>query len=115
MNQVLKKEWGFDGFVTSDFGAVHSTIPSATAGLDLEMPAGKYFGDDLKAAVEAGKVPISVIDDKLVRRLRTMISFGIFDHPPVAMTGTGTGTKTLAAPPNGQARRPRGAPAVGRL
>src|SRR6266852_3858781 len=103
MNQILKKEWGFDGFITSDFGAVHSTIPSATAGLDLEMPTGKYFGDDLKAAVAAGTVPISVIDDKLVRRFRTMINFGIFDHPPVAETGTGT--KTLAAQPNGATAR----------
>jgi beta-glucosidase len=82
LNDILKKEWQFDGFVTSDFGAVHSTIPSAMAGLDLEMPTGKYFGDDLKAAVESGKVPMSVIDDKLVRRFRTMMRFGVFDHPP---------------------------------
>lgn len=82
LNQILKKEWDFQGFVTSDFGAVHSTIPSAMAGLDLEMPTGKYFGDDLKAAVEAGKVPMSVIDDKLVRRFRTMMELGVFDHPP---------------------------------
>jgi beta-glucosidase len=83
MNDILKKEWGFDGFITSDFGAVHSTVPSAMAGLDLEMPTGKYFGDDLKAAVESGQVPVSVIDDKLVRRFRTMMRFGVFDHPPV--------------------------------
>jgi beta-glucosidase len=97
MNQILKKEWQFDGFVTSDFGAVHSTVPSATAGLDLEMPTGKYFGDALKAAIEAGQVPMSVIDDKLVRRFRTMINFSLFDHPPAA--------KTLAAQPNGATAR----------
>lgn len=82
LNQILKKEWDFQGFVSSDFGAVHSTVPSAMAGLDLEMPTGKYFGDDLKAAVQSGQVPMSVIDDKLVRRFRTMMEFGIFDHPP---------------------------------
>jgi beta-glucosidase len=83
LNDILKKEWGFDGFVTSDFGAVHSTVASAKAGLDLEMPTGKYFNaDDLKSAVESGKLPISIIDDKLVRRFRTMIRLGIFDHPP---------------------------------
>lgn len=82
LTNILKKEWRFDGFVTSDFGAVHSTIPSAMAGLDLEMPTGKYFGDDLKASVESGQVPMSVIDDKLVRRFRTMMRFGIFDDPP---------------------------------
>ena len=54
MNQILKKEWGFDGFITSDFGAVHSTVPSAMAGLDLEMPTGKYFGDALKTAIQSG-------------------------------------------------------------
>ena len=63
LNQVLKKEWGFDGFVTSDFGAVHSTVPSAKAGLDLEMPTGKYFGDALKKAVEAGEIPVSLLDE----------------------------------------------------
>src|SRR5215831_2506619 len=83
LNQILKTEWGFDGFVTSDFGAVHSTVPSAVSGLDLEMPNGKYFGDDdLKSAVQSGKVPISIIDDKLIRRFETMMRFGIFDHPP---------------------------------
>lgn len=84
LNEILKKEWKFDGFVTSDFGAVHSTVASAMAGLDLEMPTGKYFNaDDLKSAVESGQVPMSVIDDKLVRRYRTMMRFGIFDNPPL--------------------------------
>ncbi|HXC35186.1 MAG TPA: glycoside hydrolase family 3 C-terminal domain-containing protein [Candidatus Acidoferrales bacterium] len=80
-NKILKKQWGFQGFITSDFGAVHSTAPSAMAGLDLEMPTGKYFGDALAAAVQSGKVPLSVIDDKLVRRFRTMMQFGLFDQP----------------------------------
>lgn len=82
MNQILKTQWDFTGFVTSDFGAVHSTVTSALAGLDLEMPTGVYFGDALKAAVESGDVPMSVIDDKLVRRFRTMIAVGVFDNPP---------------------------------
>jgi beta-glucosidase len=81
-NVILKQEWGFNGFITSDFGAVHSTVPSAMAGLDLEMPTGKYFGDKLKAAVESGEVPMSVIDDKLIRRFRTMMAYGLFDNPP---------------------------------
>jgi beta-glucosidase len=82
LNQILKKEWNFQGFVTSDFGAVHSTVPSAIAGLDLEMPNGKYFASALETAVESNQVPMSVIDDKLIRRFRTMIEFGLFDHPP---------------------------------
>jgi beta-glucosidase len=79
--QILKNEWGFQGFITSDFGAVHSTVPSAMAGLDLEMPDGKYFGSNLEEAVKSGQVPISVIDDKLVRRFRTMMAYGLFDNP----------------------------------
>lgn len=75
---VLKKEWGFDGFVISDWGATHSTVPSALAGLDVEMPTGRYFGDDLKKAVESGQVPISVINEKLVQRFAKMIEFGLF-------------------------------------
>ncbi len=81
LDQILKKDWGFNGFVTSDFGAVHSTVPSALAGLDLEMPNGRYFGTNLETAVKSGELPMSVIDDKLVRRFRTMMQFGQFDHP----------------------------------
>ncbi len=82
MRDVLFKDWGFQGFVTSDFGATHSTVPSAMAGLDLEMPTGRYFAAPLEQAVKSGKVPISVIDDKLVRRFREMMELGVFDHPP---------------------------------
>ncbi len=80
LDQILKRDWGFKGFITSDFGAVHSTIPSALAGLDLEMPTGKYFGTNLLTAIQSGKVPMSVIDDKLIRRFRTMMEYGQFDH-----------------------------------
>jgi beta-glucosidase len=82
MNQILKTDWGFNGFVISDFGAVHSTVASALAGLDLEMPTGIYFAAALKAAVESGDVPMALIDDKLIRRFRTMIAAGVFDDPP---------------------------------
>jgi len=79
---VLKKDWGFDGFVISDWGATHSTVPSALNGLDAEMPTGRYFGDELRKAVDAGQVPVSVIDEKLVRRFSTMIEFGLFAPQP---------------------------------
>jgi beta-glucosidase len=82
LNQILKGDWKFTGFVTSDFGAVHSTVPSAKGGLDLEMPTGVYFGDALKAAVTNGEIPVSLIDEKLVRRFSTMMSRGVWDHAP---------------------------------
>jgi beta-glucosidase len=82
LTKILKQEWGFDGFVFSDFGAVHSTVPSANAGLDLETPTGKYFNAALKTAVQNGTVKQATIDDKLIRRYAAMIRFGIFDRTP---------------------------------
>jgi beta-glucosidase len=83
LEDVLRKEWKFNGFVTSDFGAVHSTVPSLQAGLDLEMPSGIYFGAELKKAVEAGQVSEALIDKALIRRFAKMIEFGLFGkHPP---------------------------------
>jgi beta-glucosidase len=80
LDGALKQLWGFDGFVTSDFGAVHSTVPSALAGLDLELPTGIYFGDALKKAVLNGQVPVSRIDDMLQRRFSKMMELGLW-HP----------------------------------
>lgn len=82
LNDILKKEWGFDGFVVSDWGATHSTVASALNGLDVEMPTGIYWGDALRKAVESGQVPMAVIDDKLVRRFSKMMEFGFFGPQP---------------------------------
>ena len=82
LDGVLKQEWKFNGFVMSDWGATHSTVPSALAGLDLEMPTGKYFSDDLKQAVQSGQVPMPVIDDKLVRRFAKTMEFGTWGPVP---------------------------------
>lgn len=79
---VLRGEWHFQGFVTSDFGAVHSTVPSVKAGLDLEMPTGRYFGSALQAAVESGKVSVRELNAMLVRRYTKMIEMGWFGPQP---------------------------------
>ena len=84
LNGVLKKEWGFDGFVLSDWGATHSTVPSALHGLDLEMPTGVYFGDELRKAVNAGEVSVADLDEKLVRRFAKEIEYGDFGPQPKA-------------------------------
>jgi len=80
LNKLLKEEWGFEGFITSDFGAVHSTVKSALAGLDLEMPTGKYFGKALENAVDSGEVSESVLNEMLIRRFSIMMKFGLFEH-----------------------------------
>ncbi|HEX3660315.1 MAG TPA: glycoside hydrolase family 3 C-terminal domain-containing protein [Acidobacteriaceae bacterium] len=79
---VLDGEWKFKGFVLSDWGATHSTVPSALNGLDLEMPTGIYLGDALKTAVQQGQVPIAAVNEMLVRRFATMIHYGLFNAKP---------------------------------
>jgi beta-glucosidase len=94
MNTVLKGTMGFRGFITADWSATHSTVNSANAGLDLEMPRGTYFGSALKTAVQNGSVPKSRLDDMVHRILREMFAYGFFDH---AATGSPTATVTSAA------------------
>jgi beta-glucosidase len=82
LTEVLKKDWAYKGWVMSDWGAVHSTVPSALAGFDQEMPTGRYFGDALKASIDKGEVPLSRLNDMVHRILRTEFALGIFDNPP---------------------------------
>jgi beta-glucosidase len=84
LRDVLDKAWDYKGWVMTDWGAAHSAAPSALAGLDQEMPTGRYFGDPLKAAVEKGEVPMSRLDNMVHRILRTEFALGIIDNPPVA-------------------------------
>ena len=81
---VLKKAWDYKGWVMTDWGAAHSAVPSALAGMDQEMPSGRYFGNPLKAAVEKGEVPVSRLNDMVHRILRTEFAVGIIDNPPEA-------------------------------
>lgn len=82
LRDVLEKEWGFKGFVISDWGGTHSTEKASTAGLDQEQPMADFFGPKLKEAVEAGKVPESDIDDHARRILYAEFLSGIVDDPP---------------------------------
>jgi beta-glucosidase len=82
LNDALKKDFGFQGFVLSDWGGTHSTTKAALAGLDMEMPGDTYFADALEKAVKSGEVPMSRLDDMVHRLLRTEFAVGLFDHPP---------------------------------
>ncbi|BEV12841.1 glycoside hydrolase family 3 protein [Asticcacaulis sp. DW145] len=83
LNTVLKKDWGFSGFVMSDWGATHSTIPAANAGLDQQSgyPFDKapYFAGALADAVNSGQVPEARLDDMARRVLWALFSTGAFD------------------------------------
>src|SRR5262249_8009735 len=86
LNQVLKRDWRFAGFVMSDWGAVHSTEAAALAGLDQEsgeeLDWQVFFGAPLKAAVEVGRVPPARLDDMVRRILRSLFASGAVDDPP---------------------------------
>lgn len=84
LRDILKGDWGFAGFVESDwvFGT-RTTVPAALAGLDIEMPAGLYFGDPLIEAVNGGEVPESVIDEAVLRILERKLCFGLDDPATV--------------------------------
>jgi beta-glucosidase len=83
MNQVLKNDWKFPGFVVSDWDGTHSTEKAVLAGLDVQMPGEEYLGEPLKQAVNAGRVPLSRLNDMVHRLLRSMIAAGVIDDPPV--------------------------------
>ena len=78
MSDILKSSWQFPGFVVSDWDATHSTDKQANAGLDVEMPFGPapdypvFYDDRLKAALSNGRVPLSRLDDMVIRVLVAM-------------------------------------------
>jgi beta-glucosidase len=81
LTDVLKQDWQFKGFVLSDWGGTHSTVKASAAGLDHEEPMDDFYGEKLKQAVKAGKVPMAQVDDHAHRILRSMFQAGLFDYP----------------------------------
>jgi beta-glucosidase len=81
LTDVLKQDWQFKGFVLSDWGGTHSTVKASAAGLDHEEPMDDFYGEKLKQAVKAGKVPMVQVDDHAHRILRSMFQAGLFDYP----------------------------------
>ena len=80
-NQVLRKQWGFDGIVMSDWSATYDAVGAVNGGLDLEMPRAKWMNkENLIPAIKAGKVKEATIDEKVKRILRIMFRFGFFDN-----------------------------------
>jgi len=81
LNQVLKKDFAFKGWVMSDWGGTHSTTKAIRAGLDQEQPGSGFFGDPLKRAVEDRDIPIERINDAVHRILRSLFAVGVWDNP----------------------------------
>ena len=94
LSAVLRHQYGFSGFVTSDWGATHSTAASANAGLDMDMPGGDhYFGNALRSAVSSGSVSMARLNSMVSDVLTEMFAFGLFDKPA---SGSPAGTATNA-------------------
>ncbi|MFS0770837.1 glycoside hydrolase family 3 C-terminal domain-containing protein [Sphingomonas sp. 1P08PE] len=85
LNKTLKHDWGFQGYVMTDWGAGHSTTQAANAGLDQEsgwaFDRSPYFEEALREAVNNGHVPEARATDMARRILWAMFANGLFDHP----------------------------------
>src|SRR5580698_4959283 len=95
LTTVLRQQFGFTGFVTSDWGATHSTAASANAGLTMDMPGSDgYYGSALASAVSSGSVSAATLSSMASDVLTEMFAFGLFDRPA---TGSPAETATSAA------------------
>jgi len=94
LDDTLRSEWGFDGVVVSDWGAVHDTVGPGLNGLDIEMPGPPdFWGDKLVAAVRSGEVPEARIDEKVGRILRLGQRTGALGGPSAEPTSTKDGSE----------------------
>ncbi len=94
LNQILRKEWGFNGFVVSDWGSVAELInhsigdgptvarKALTAGVEMDME-GNLYGTTIASQVRSGKISEDVVDEAVRRILRVKFALGLFDHPYV--------------------------------
>ncbi len=80
-NEILKKEWGFDGIVMSDWGGTHDGLAAANGGLDLEMPSPSFMNrETLLPSLNNGKLSMAALDDKVRRILREAIRLGFVEQ-----------------------------------
>ena len=81
LTEILKKEWGFTGFVMSDYDAIHNGVNAYLAGCDLDLPNGQFMNSTtLGPLILNGTLPESILDDKVRRILREVVSFGFLDR-----------------------------------
>ena len=90
---ILRDQWGYPGFVMSDYGALHST-QGAVQGTDQEQPFSTYYGTALQTAIQDGTIPVSVLNTMVQRVFTQMFRFNLFSQP---RTGLPTDTVTTPA------------------
>ena len=82
LRDILKEEWGFEGFVMSDWLlGTRSTVPSLIAGLDVEMPAPQHYGDNLLIAVENGEADETLVDEAVTRIVGAKLAYDVGSAP----------------------------------
>jgi beta-glucosidase len=82
LTDILRTEWGFEGYVQSDFWSCRSCAPALNAGMDHEMPDAKWLNEtNVKAALQDTSLEIETVDRALVRRYAQMFRFGQFERP----------------------------------
>ncbi|WP_068401257.1 beta-glucosidase [Kribbia dieselivorans] len=99
LNDILRREWGFAGYVQSDFWSARSAAPALHAGLDLEMPDGKWLSEaNVTAALNDTSLELAAIDRALVRRFSAMFQLGQFEWPyePGTVDAAGHGARARA-------------------
>ena len=117
LERILRREWGFQGFVVSDWNSVQETvvhgtaadrtnagIASLTAGVEMDMES-KIYVDDLCGAVRDGTLPLSVVDEAVRRVLRVKFLKGLFEDPYRGLTGDQEKSSALTAEHRALARR----------
>jgi beta-glucosidase len=82
LKEILRKEWNYKGLIMSDWWAVHSSLPTALGGLDIEMPTGDFMNPEkLRGFVDNGTLPVETINEKVRSILTLIFKLGLFDKP----------------------------------
>jgi beta-glucosidase len=96
LNKVLREDWGFNGFVLSDWSGTHSTVDAANFGLDVEMPRERFYGKKLVEAVKKGEVSEETLNTMVSNVLRVLFWTGAFDQGPMYETSNMRSPEHLA-------------------
>lgn len=96
LGTILRKEWGYDGVIVSDWGAVHHTTAAALSPLDIEMSVTPDFdeyclADPLKEKIESGEIPVNVVDEKVRHILKLMVKLKM-----IVLTEINKGDETVS-------------------
>lgn len=97
LNTILREQWGFPGMVISDWGGVHSTVDAVTAGLNVEMPGNRFFGQALLDSVKAGKVSEDIINQRVREILRVRLTVRPIDKAVANSKPVGNDEEMLTA------------------